>query len=197
MLSKIKGFVGQLCRFYRHYIKDYHNSEFGFLDKSATIISPLNISGINNVYLYENTGINNAIILATNAKFIMKNHSGAANGLLVITGNHERRIGRFYRTITEKEKSKNLDKDVIVEEDCWLGARVTLLSGVIVRRGTTVAAGAVVTKSTAPYSIVGGVPARHIKFYWSIEEIIEHESILYPEEERLTREQLEFFFKMY
>ncbi len=64
----------------------------------------------------------------------------------------------FYRTITEADKQL-VDKDVIVEEDCWIGTRVVLLMGVTVRRGTTVAAGAVVSKSTAPYSIVGGTPA--------------------------------------
>lgn len=146
--------------------------------------------------MYEDTGIKDALIMATGAKFIMKKHSGAAEGLTVITGNHERRIGRFYRTIKAKEKQIK-DLDVVVEEDCWIGARVTLLAGVTIRRGTTVAAGAVVSKSTAPYSIVGGVPARHIKFYWTIDEILEHESQLYPEKERFTRTQLEEIFSQY
>ena len=126
----------------------------------------------------------------------MKKHSGAAEGLTVITGNHERRIGRFYRTITEQEKQLQ-DMDVVVEEDCWIGTRVALLMGVTLRRGTTVAAGAVVSKSTAPYSVVGGVPAKHIKFYWSIDQIMEHEALLYPKNERYTREQLELFYQMY
>ena len=69
--------------------------------------------------------------------------------------------------------------------------------GVTVRRGTTVAAGAVVTKSTAPYSIVGGIPAKHLKFYWTIDQIIEHEKALYPEGERLSREELETYFAAY
>ena len=69
--------------------------------------------------------------------------------------------------------------------------------GVTVRRGTTVAAGAVVTKSTAPYSIVGGVPAKHIKFYWTIDQIMEHEAKLYEPSERYTREELEHFFNSY
>lgn len=134
--------------------------------------------------------------MAPKAKFIMKKHSGAAEGLIVITGNHERRLGRFYRTIKEQEKQLQ-DMDVIVEEDCWIGTRVTLLMGVTLRRGTTVAAGAVVSKSTAPYSVVGGIPAKHIKFYWTIDQILEHEAKLYPENERYTREQLESFFNQY
>lgn len=134
--------------------------------------------------------------MAPNARFIMKKHSVAAEGLTVITGNHERRIGRFLLTITEKEKRLR-DQDVIIEEDCWIGTRATLLMGVTIRRGTTVAAGAVVSKSTAPYSIVGGVPARHIKFYWSIEQILEHEALLYTKTERYSEEELKKFFEKY
>ncbi|MDY4600864.1 MAG: DapH/DapD/GlmU-related protein [Bacteroides uniformis] len=86
---------------------------------------------------------------------------------------------------------------MIVEEDCWIGVNVTLLMGVTIRRGTTVAAGAVVSKSTVPYSIVGGIPAKHIKFYWTIDQILKHEEDLYPENERYSKEQLEDFFKKY
>ena len=68
---------------------------------------------------------------------------------------------------------------------------VTLLAGVEIGRGSTIAAGAVVTKSAPPYSIIAGVPAKVLKFYWTIDEIIEHEKSLYLEEDRYTRTQLE------
>jgi len=51
---------------------------------------------------------------------------------------------------------------VVIEDDVWLCARATILPGVRVRKGTVVAAGAIVTKDTEPYSIVAGVPARKI-----------------------------------
>lgn len=51
---------------------------------------------------------------------------------------------------------------VLLEPDCWLAAGSVILPGVTLGRGTVVAAGAVVTKSTEPYSIVAGVPARAI-----------------------------------
>lgn len=85
----------------------------------------------------------------------------------------------------------------MVEEDVWIGMNVTLLSGVTIGRGTTVAAGAVVTKSMPPYCICGGVPARFIKFYWTIDQILEHESKLYSIEERYGRERLERIFAEY
>jgi maltose O-acetyltransferase len=49
--------------------------------------------------------------------------------------------------------------EVIIEDDVWLGACAIITPGVRVRKGTVVAAGAVVTKDTEPYSIVAGVPA--------------------------------------
>ena len=106
-------------------------------------------------------------------------------------------VGRFYRTITNEEKlnsGKVFDKDVVVEEDVWIGCNVTLLSGAHLGRSSVIAAGAVVTSDIPPYCIAGGVPAKPIKFKWTIEQIIEHESILYPENERYSKEELEKIF---
>ena len=103
-------------------------------------------------------------------------------------------VGTFVSDITESTKPKSLDEDVIGEEDVWIGCNVTLLSGVTIGRGSTVAAGAVVAKTMPPYCICGGIPAKFIKFYWTIDQILEHEAKLYSEEERYTREQLEEIF---
>jgi acetyltransferase-like isoleucine patch superfamily enzyme len=52
---------------------------------------------------------------------------------------------------------------IVIEDDCWLGANCSVLSGVRIGRGAIVATGAVVTKDVPPYSIVGGVPAKVIR----------------------------------
>ena len=54
-------------------------------------------------------------------------------------------------------------RPVVIEDDVWLAARVTVLKGVTIGRGAIVAAGAVVTKDVAPYTLVGGVPAKLIR----------------------------------
>lgn len=70
-------------------------------------------------------------------------------------------------------KARMLDKSVVEAEskggiticdDVWLGCRSTILDGVTVGQGSVVAAGAVVSKDVPPYSIVGGVPAKIIKY---------------------------------
>jgi acetyltransferase-like isoleucine patch superfamily enzyme len=51
---------------------------------------------------------------------------------------------------------------VVIGNDVWIGAKAVVLAGVAIGDGAIVAAGAVVTKDVAPYTIVGGVPAREI-----------------------------------
>lgn len=51
---------------------------------------------------------------------------------------------------------------VVIEDDVWLGTGVRILDGVKISKGSVVGAGAVVTKSTEPYSVNVGVPAKKI-----------------------------------
>lgn len=51
---------------------------------------------------------------------------------------------------------------VTIKDDVWIGARSIILPGVVIGKGCTVAAGVVVTRSTADYSVVVGVPAVQI-----------------------------------
>lgn len=63
--------------------------------------------------------------------------------------------------------------DIIVGDDVWIGYGATIMSGVKIGQGAVIAAGAVVTKDVPPYAIVGGVPAKIIKYRFSEEQISE------------------------
>jgi acetyltransferase-like isoleucine patch superfamily enzyme len=52
---------------------------------------------------------------------------------------------------------------IIIEDDVWVGSKVTILDGVTIGKGSIIGAGAVVTHSIPPYSIAVGVPAKVIK----------------------------------
>ncbi len=58
--------------------------------------------------------------------------------------------------------------DIVIHDDVWLCEGVIICSGVTIGQGAVVAAGAVVTKSVEPYAVVGGNPARFIK--WRFDE---------------------------
>ena len=155
---------------------------------------PIRVLNPKNVFIYSDGGIERCFISALNAKFVIKEHCTIAEGLTVHTGNHARQVGMFVSDFDESNKPRGFDHDVIIEDDVWIGCNVTLLSGVTIGRGSTVAAGAVVSKSMPPYCICGGVPAKIIKFYWTIDQILEHEAKLYSEDKRYSREELENIF---
>lgn len=194
LLFRIKVGVATL---YSHYVKNLDRTRFGFIADDVALTPPLILSHPENIFLYGDNGLKNATIYADSAKFIMKKHSGAAEGLRVSTANHAMILGRFYRTIKQSEKPKIKIDDIIIESDVWIGRNVTILSGVHIGRGCTVGAGAVVSKSLPPYCVAVGVPAKPIKFKWTIDEILQHEQQLYDPDERFSREELEEIFTKY
>ena len=197
LTRKIKDnrFIRGLYFFWFRNFGSLKRSRFGYIADNV-IITPHLSGHLSNVYIYENVGIGPYAEFSTpNAKIIIKGNCAIAEHLSIHTGNHVRQVGMSIMEITEANKPKGFDDDVIIEKDVWIGSNVTILSGVRVGRGATIAAGAVVNKDVPPYCIVGGVPARIIKYYWNIDEIIQHESILYPETERFSRRELEAIIK--
>lgn len=61
-------------------------------------------------------------------------------------------------------------KPIRIEDDCWIGANAVILPGVTVGRGSTVGAGAIVSRDVPAYSVTVGIPARVVKQLPSVEE---------------------------
>ena len=73
---------------------------------------------------------------------------------------------RHFRTIVTKGFAPDFDleeREVILEDDVWVGFGACIMKGVTVGKGAIVAAHAVVTKDVPPYAVVGGNPAQRIK----------------------------------
>lgn len=58
----------------------------------------------------------------------------------------------------------NLSEQIIIGNDVWIGAKAVILSGVVIGDGAIISAGSVVNQNVKPNSIVGGVPAKHLKY---------------------------------
>lgn len=132
-----------------------------------------------------------ASFMASIAHIYIRDHVMFGPHVTIRGGDHRIDIiGRNMIDVKECEKLPENDADVVIEEDCWIGCNVTILKGVTIGRGCVVAAGAVVTKSCAPYSIVAGIPGRVLHSRFSLVEILAHETKLYPQDKRYSTEEL-------
>lgn len=64
----------------------------------------------------------------------------------------------------ELSPANELDHLTILGCDVWVGAKAVILGGLTIGHGACIGAGAIVTKDVAPYSIVVGCPARHLRY---------------------------------
>lgn len=89
--------------------------------------------------------------------------------VLMLTQNHH-----FSRTdIPINQQGFREEEPIMIDDDVWIGSRVTMLPGVSVGRGAIIAACSVVTKDVPEWAIVGGNPARVIKYRKTIQNISE------------------------
>ena len=94
----------------------------------------------------------------------------APNVLFIVASDHNYKTISTYpfKVWIAGDDAEALSKgDIIVKDDVWIGANSTILSGITINQGAIVAAGSVVTKDVPPYAIVGGNPAKIIKYRFS------------------------------
>ena len=196
--------IRPVLRGWKYFLKRFFTvTSFPRVHKKARLGMYNEVVNPENLVLHETAKLkSDNVIMNGRAKFIIKKWSGSAEQLMVITGNHMFIPGVKGIDVSDQMKDEldiehEFDKDVIVDEDVWIGARVTILAGVHVGRGCSIGSGTVLRKSTPPYSIVIGNPAKVVGFRFTPEEILEHEKILYPEEERLPLSLLEKNYEKY
>ena len=74
-------------------------------------------------------------------------------------------------TFAQKQLFDELKNPIEIGHDCWIGQRAFIVGGVKIGVGAVVLAGAVVTKDVPPYAVVGGVPAKVLKYRYDDETI--------------------------
>lgn len=185
-------------RLFDYYERIWFKEHMGHCGSNVYFGKPLYLLYPQKILLEDNTTVNPGATFIISpfseenvGRFIMKKNATCAQNLTVINHNHTThpKVGVEYKKQSTHHEGDSI-KDIIIEEDAFVGANVTICAGVIVGRGAIVGAGSVLRKSVPPYSITYGNPATHKKFIFSPEQIINHEKTLYPEEERLSLEKI-------
>ncbi len=124
------------------------------IDPSTTVLAPFSTN------FGKHTRIGNNVFV---------NHGCSFLDLGGITIEDDVLLGPQVKLVTENHpvdpsNRKSLDlKSIVVKKNAWIGAGAVILPGVTIGENSIVAAGAVVTQDVPSNTIVGGVPAKHIK----------------------------------
>ena len=131
-----------------------------------------------NIYCGSNVYIGpGACFVSSDAKIVIGNNVMFGPNVMIATGNHRFDvIGKVMADV--REKTAKDDADVTIEDDVWIGMGAIILKGVTIGKGSVIAAGAIVTKNVAPYSIVYSQSKLIVKKRFSEEEIEKHETLL-------------------
>jgi acetyltransferase-like isoleucine patch superfamily enzyme len=130
---------------------------------------PINIFNDRNVIVGEKTyGCLNVIDYSYSTKLIIGSYCSIAENVVFLLGAEHPldTISTYpFKVMNFGEKRKGLSKgDIIIGDDVWIGMNAVIHSGVRINQGAVVGASAVVTHDVPPYAIVGGNPAKIVRY---------------------------------
>lgn len=138
----------------------------GFFEKDQVLVGNYTRGPIEvETYTRDRLKIGHFVSIAKGVKFIV----GGNHRMDLYTTFH-----LAYWLCGTSEYDRNEAKgDIIVGDDVWIGTNSLILGGVEIGQGAVIAAGAIVTHDVEPYSVVGGVPAKFIRYRYN-EQIRNH-----------------------
>jgi maltose O-acetyltransferase len=125
--------------------------------RDINVLSGSEVGAPHNLTIGDNSAIGLGCYLSCLDKVSIGDRVLMGPGVMIFTSNHVWNP----QALTYFHQGETL-APVTIQDDAWIGARSIILPGVVIGKGCTVAAGAVVTCSTGDYSVVAGVPAIQI-----------------------------------
>ena len=173
-------------------------SNLGSAGKNSIIGFPVYITYAKAVHMEENSVIRRgtSILNNTNEHVYIKKYTVVGLNCTIVTNGHVSTVG-IPHVLLGPSHINDKSQDIHIDEDVWIGANVTILAGAELARGCIVGACSTITRPVPPYALVVGSPAKIVGVKFTIDQIIEHEKVLYSEKERFTREYLEELFAKY
>lgn len=129
--------------------------------QNCVIMTDCVFGHIDNIILGDNVYVGEGTKIYAQGNVTIKSGTIIADTVDIRTANH------YYNGVELNMlpfDEKVLISPVTIEENVWVASHVLILPGVTIGEGAVIAAGAVVTKDVPPYSIVGGNPAKVIKY---------------------------------
>lgn len=132
-------------------IQDYRYRKVDIGDNSRINLG-VQISNPQTMKIGDNTYINGGVFsIGENSKICI------GNDCLISYNVHFRTVSHYYENKNELIRNQGeFEKDIIIEDDVWVGYGAQIMPGVTVHRGAVIGAGAVVTRDVLPYTVVGG-----------------------------------------
>ncbi|MBV7269163.1 acyltransferase [Winogradskyella luteola] len=130
-----------------------------FLRKGAGIQHDVIIQGTGNLEIGENSFVGSFSTIGVNSKVCIGSNVMIAQNVSIRDTDH-----RFDDFTIPMIQQGILTEPVFIEDNVWIGFGVVITKGVTVGRGSIIAANAVVTKNVPENAIMGGVPAKVLKF---------------------------------
>jgi maltose O-acetyltransferase len=156
-----------LNKIFSNYLK-FRISKYPNIHKTATFGVNCVIYGAkNNVFIGENTYVNDAHIVA-GLQSIVKIGKNSSIGYRVSIKASTHALSKTFHD--ENGKHLVVEKDIIIGDRCWIGDGAYIKEGVVLGNDVVVGANSVVTKKFPNNSVIGGVPAKLIKYNDSTRE---------------------------
>lgn len=175
-IFSIPGKTGSLVRFL------YLKHRLGNCGTRSSFDIGITITGYKNIVIGDHCTFSKRCFIAAhsgghisigdNFSVNVNSYIGAADGGNIIIGNNVliaqnvvlRASNHYFNNITIPiNQQGHSGGEIVIEDDCWIGANVVVTPNVRIGRHSIVGAGAVVTSDIEPYSIVAGVPAKLIR----------------------------------